>query len=169
MLEAGGFQCGEGPPDPDGDGIPTNEDNCPSTANADQANFDDDSEGDACDLDDDNDGTPDVSDAFPFNASEDTDTDGDGVGNNHDLDDDDDGLPDALEAAISYDPLSTDGDGNGIEDFQQAVLLVQSCASRAAPALLPPGVGLLVGLLIGSGVSRLRARRAPSAEPPAQS
>jgi fibro-slime domain-containing protein len=36
------------------------------------------------DLDDDNDGTPDVSDAFPFDPTEDTDTDGDGIGDNTD-------------------------------------------------------------------------------------
>jgi len=41
-------------------------DNCPSTHNPNQANFDADAEGDACDLDDDNDGVSDLSDTCPF-------------------------------------------------------------------------------------------------------
>jgi hypothetical protein len=36
-------------PDADGDGVPDDVDNCPSTANADQADVDDDGAGDACD------------------------------------------------------------------------------------------------------------------------
>gem|GEM_PF-4371003 len=40
--------------DSDGDGVPNDMDNCPNTPNADQANNDGDSEGDACDEDDDN-------------------------------------------------------------------------------------------------------------------
>ena len=145
--------------DPDGDGIPAAQDNCPDVNNPDQLNFDGDAEGDACDADDDNDGTADVSDAFPFDHSEWTDTDGDGIGNNADLDDDNDGLPDALEAAIFYDPLSSDGDGNGMGDFQQIVALVQACVSEATPALTPPGVGVLVGLLTGLGIAGIMRRR----------
>jgi hypothetical protein len=38
-------------------------DNCPSVSNADQANFDGDAEGDACDADDDNDGASDAAEA----------------------------------------------------------------------------------------------------------
>lgn len=51
--------------DADVDGVADGDDNCPSVANGDQANYDGDSEGDACDADDDNDGVPDVSDANP--------------------------------------------------------------------------------------------------------
>ena len=51
--------------DGDGDGIPDSIDNCPAVANADQANADGDSQGDACDSDDDNDGVPDARDACP--------------------------------------------------------------------------------------------------------
>ena len=42
--------------DTDADSIPDASDNCPAIANPDQANFDGDSQGNACDLDDDNDG-----------------------------------------------------------------------------------------------------------------
>jgi len=47
--------------DSDGDGVPDASDNCPTVSNADQANFDGDSQGDACDIDDDNDGLVDTS------------------------------------------------------------------------------------------------------------
>ncbi|MFZ9916647.1 MAG: hypothetical protein ACO3IB_15115, partial [Phycisphaerales bacterium] len=50
-------------------GVATNNDNCPNTANADQANCDDDALGNACDGDDDNDNTVDSNDAFPCNAN----------------------------------------------------------------------------------------------------
>jgi len=53
-------------PDADVDLIEDADDNCPSVANNDQANYDHDSQGDACDADDDNDGVNDGSDAKPF-------------------------------------------------------------------------------------------------------
>ena len=46
--------------DQDNDGIDDAFDNCPSIANEQQINTDDDTLGDACDLDDDNDGMPDT-------------------------------------------------------------------------------------------------------------
>ena len=52
--------------DADVDGVEDSADNCPNTANGDQANYDGDSQGDACDADDDNDGVLDVNDANPF-------------------------------------------------------------------------------------------------------
>ncbi len=52
--------------DIDGDGIVDDEDNCPLTANTDQANYDGDAEGDVCDADDDNDGCDDSEDPHPF-------------------------------------------------------------------------------------------------------
>ena len=50
---------GSAAPDADGDGVPDASDNCPSQANADQADYDGDGQGDVCDSDDDNDGLPD--------------------------------------------------------------------------------------------------------------
>jgi hypothetical protein len=55
--------------DDDGDEVQDGVDNCPGAANANQADFDGDSSGDACDPDDDNDGVPDETDCAPFNAS----------------------------------------------------------------------------------------------------
>jgi len=48
------------PFDTDADGVPDVTDNCPFVANPDQANYDNDSMGDACDPDDDNDGQSDA-------------------------------------------------------------------------------------------------------------
>ena len=55
--------------DDDGDGLLGQFDNCPSVANADQANFDADGFGNACDADDDNDTVADVNDAYALNAA----------------------------------------------------------------------------------------------------
>jgi hypothetical protein len=101
--------------DSDGDGVTDNDDNCISSPNSEQTDFDEDGIGDACDDDDDDDGIADENDAFPFDVNESLDTDGDGVGNNSDTDDDGDGVADTqdvfpLDAAES---LDTDGDGIG--------------------------------------------------------
>ena len=52
-------------------------DNCPDTANSDQANYDGDSEGDVCDSDDDNDGALDENDTDDNNVNVCSDTDSD--------------------------------------------------------------------------------------------
>lgn len=87
--------------DADLDGIKDGIDNCPSTANADQADSDADGTGDACE-DDDGDGVINADDNCPTtsNASQ-ADNDSDGSGDVCDTDDDNDGILD-------------DDDGSGI-------------------------------------------------------
>jgi hypothetical protein len=77
--------------DRDGDNIPDDRDNCPDIANPLQENFDNDSEGDLCDLDDDNDGIPDdVEEANGLNPKNPDDaaddSDGDGASNREEYD-----------------------------------------------------------------------------------
>jgi hypothetical protein len=67
-------------------------------------------------IDTDGDGTPDNTDDFPLDPSEDTDTDGDGTGDNSDTDDDNDGLSDTDEVTDGTDPLDPDTDGDGTPD-----------------------------------------------------
>ncbi len=111
--------------DGDDDGIPDDEDNCPESANADQADNDGDGDGDVCDGDDDNDGVLDGDDAFPHDPTESADTDGDGTGNNADTDDDGDGQSDADEMACGSDPLTAaslapDNDDDHVPDCVDA-------------------------------------------------
>lgn len=126
--------------DTDNDAIPDVADNCPDTANADQSDFDLDTIGDLCDADDDNDGATDVTDDFPFNPAEWSDSDADGIGNNADscpsianadqsdfdkdmlgnvcdADDDNDGVIDVLDA-FPLNPAEwvADSDGDGFKD-----------------------------------------------------
>ena len=70
------------------------------------------------DIDDDNDGTEDASDAFPLDATEDTDTDGDTIGDNADTDDDGDGVDDASEETGC--DLLADCDGDNVNDDTDA-------------------------------------------------
>ena len=106
-------------PDPlldnDGDGVVDVDDNCPTDANADQADFDADGLGDVfCDTDDDNDGIPDSyenSYAFldPFNASDAAlDQDGDTISN---LDEYRDGTDPSV-----FNVIPSDVDGDTIDD-----------------------------------------------------
>jgi hypothetical protein len=105
--------------DLDGDGITDHQDNCPVNSNANQADMDNDEIGDACDSDIDGDGTPNLTDAFPWDPTETTDTDGDSIGNNTDDDDDDDGLTDVTELSIGTDPLLVDTDDDGFSDYDE--------------------------------------------------
>ena len=85
-------------PDSDGDGVSDGADNCPSVANAGQADTDADGTGDACDSDDDGDSVADGSDNCPLIAnSGQSDFDSDGAGDACDTDDDDDGVPDGSD------------------------------------------------------------------------
>ena len=58
--------------DSDGDGIIDEEDNCPETSNEDQADFDGDAIGDACDNDIDGDGCLNEDDAYAFSDTSET-------------------------------------------------------------------------------------------------
>jgi DNA/RNA endonuclease G (NUC1) len=133
-------------PDEDGDGVVDGSDNCPSVSNSDQANFDGDSAGDACDPDDDNDGATDSAEiaagSDPFNPASTpevcdgvdndlndgvdegfTNTDGDSQADCVDADDDNDGFSDTVEAGAGSDPLNAnstpevcDGVDNDLND-----------------------------------------------------
>ena len=109
--------AGKCKPDPDGDGVPYPIDNCPNTANADQANNDGDSEGDACDADDDNDGVMDGADNCPLVSNPDqANEDGDAQGDVCDPDDDNDTILDGADncpLTANTDQANNDGDAQG--------------------------------------------------------
>lgn len=114
------FQTYSEAADSDSDGVPDGVDNCPSVVNSDQANFDGDVEGDACDVDDDNDGVADVVDAFPFNQSESVDADNDLVGDNADnCPGQWNGLQEDLDEDGQGDLCDLDDDGDGYSDFYE--------------------------------------------------
>jgi hypothetical protein len=126
--------------DKDGDDILDFEDNCPTIFNGDQADFDLDGKGDACDLDDDNDLSADVTDCKPLdpkvfpgneelcNGIDDdcdllvdegfTDTDGDKLADCVDGDDDNDGAADEADCAPGDDDIfpGADESCNGVDD-----------------------------------------------------
>ena len=81
----------------------------------------------------DSDGTGDALDAFPLDATEDSDNDGDGLGDNADIDDDNDGVSDAYDWAPfnasewrdfdgdnNGDANDTDDDNDGVADAEDA-------------------------------------------------
>lgn len=120
--------------DQDDDGVTDLDDNCPSSANADQNDTDSDGIGDVCDpinnsspttptptptptTDTDNDGIDDSIDNCPLtiNASQ-ADLDGDGLGNHCDDDVDGDGVNNAVDNCkyvTNPTQLDTDSDGKG--------------------------------------------------------
>jgi hypothetical protein len=89
--------------DSDLDGAGNAADNCPTTANADQADADRDSSGDACDPDDDNDGLTDSDEARRRTSRVDRDSD-------------DDGLRDDVEVRARLNPAQRDSDRDGLTD-----------------------------------------------------
>ncbi|MBM13733.1 MAG: hypothetical protein CME57_04125 [Halieaceae bacterium] len=128
------------PDDDDGDGFDDGADNCPLVDNPDQADTDNDTVGDACDIcastppgavvdtdplsdsygcaDTDADGIKDSVDNCPTVANADQiDTDGDGIGDACDDDDDGDGVPDDEDCCPTVsNPDQDDQDGDGIGD-----------------------------------------------------
>lgn len=106
------------PLDQDDDGIPDSLDNCPETANPDQADLDGDGIGDACDSDIDGDGYTDDEDHCPFipDANND-DLDGDGFGDVCDSDIDGDGIDNVADNCVmSANPGQVDFDLDGAGD-----------------------------------------------------
>ncbi len=108
-------------PDADLDGVTDASDNCPTVANADQANLDRDGLGDACDSDIDGDGHANDADAYPRDpALWLPDTDADGVNDATDncrttanadqADLDNDGIGDACDNDIDGDGVGNDSD-----------------------------------------------------------
>ncbi|MCP9493516.1 MAG: thrombospondin type 3 repeat-containing protein [Pyrinomonadaceae bacterium MAG19_C2-C3] len=132
--------------DADGDGIPDASDNCPNVSNADQANTDGDSEGDACDADDDNDTVLDASDNCPLVSNSDQlDSDGDTIGNVCDADDDNDGINDASDnCPLIANSTQADTDADGLGDACDAY--------NEPPANIPVSTLTLTPTSVNGGV-----------------
>jgi hypothetical protein len=117
--------------DSDTDGVGDAVDNCPWDANADQANADGDTRGDACDTDDDNDGVADRDDDCPLVAdANQADADHDGVGDAceggpagaRQPDTDGDGVIDASDdCPHAPDANQNDADHDGVGDACEPV------------------------------------------------
>ncbi len=100
--------------DTDSDSISDAFDNCLLIANNDQADFDGDGLGDACDINADNDPLVDVFDAFLQNTTEWFDLDNDGTGDNADSDADNDTIADENDnCAVEANPDQADFDNDG--------------------------------------------------------
>ena len=104
--------------DTDGDTIYNYQDNCPDTANTDQADQDGDGMGDVCDDDTDGDGILNADDNCPFVASDNqNDNDDDGLGDICDDDDDDDGVLDVDDnCPFTANADQNDNDNDGLGD-----------------------------------------------------
>ena len=136
--------------DADSDGVGDGKDNCPSIANADQANNDGDGPGDACDADDDNDTFADGNDNCPFVANADqVDSDSDLAGDACDTDDDNDGFLDDAEQC----PTVADGT-DGCPDFARSITLAYDKPTKTFSGQLDAGA--ISGCEDGLGVTLYR-------------
>ena len=116
-------------------------DTCPAVSNPTQADVNGDGFGDACQPDDlDGDGWPSEEDNCELESNPDqSDSDADGVGDTCD------------NCAFEANPGQDDVDGNGVGD---------TCDSALAVPVLPvPGQFLLLVLMGGVGIHRIRRRR----------
>ena len=119
--------------DADDDGVIDSIDNCPLTANPDQADLDGDGAGDVCDSDIDGDGVDNTDDAFPYDPTETADGDGDGIGDNGD------NCPDTFNSG------QEDADGDGVGDACEAApILVRAWGIDAS------GTEVLIARLLDS-------------------
>ena len=136
--------------DLDGDGITDGSDNCPSDANPDQADYDEDGMGDACDDDLDNDGLANDDDDCDMGATgwfsdNNSDHDGDGCldASDEDPDDDNDGVLDDHPDICPKGPVgwisnaSNDENTDGCEDVDTdddgLVDQLDNCANLSNP------------------------------------
>ncbi len=104
--------------DPDDDGIPTADDNCPLVSNSEQSDIDADGFGDECDPDIDGDGHLNDADNCPLVSNPDqADSNGSGRGDACDNDTDGDGIDnDADNCPHVANPDQSDVDGDGVGD-----------------------------------------------------
>ncbi len=118
--------CGtRDPNDIDGDTILNDDDNCPETANTDQADLDNDGIGDVCDDDIDGDGVLNSVDNCVTTPNPDqADNDMDGLGDICDDDDDNDGVLDVDDnCQFDFNPDQQDVNGNGIGDACDGLII----------------------------------------------
>ena len=116
-------------PDADGDGVSDASDNCPNTANANQANTDNDAQGNACDADDDNDNLDDSAEAGLGTDPLNPDSDGDR-------------LNDGDEVAAGTGPLDPDSDDDGFDDGEEVDSGSNPLSANDQPT--PNGISIIV-------------------------